>query len=272
MAAGTELARRATSEAVGTALLLATVVGSGIMAERLSGGNAGLALLANALATGAGLGAAELVATFRLLAVIWGCSRRRTQAVPFAVAAYIVAAYWFTGSTSFANPAVTLARSATDTFAGIRPADTPGFIMAQLVGATLATLLFRWLTPALPDSAREVVVPHPENTLLPYRPFQDDRPSAGPRRLSAVRAPETRSPGHLAATGASDGCGGPQHGVQQSSRPVFRGVQARARTCPLCCSGGAPGPDRTARANRGHVERGAGDAHARRDVVGLRVA
>jgi glycerol uptake facilitator-like aquaporin len=233
VATGADLARRATAEAVGTALLLATVVGSGIMAERLSGGNVGLALLANALATGAGLVAliltfgpisgahlnpavtladaslgglawrevppylaaqiagafggvalahgmfgeplfaasrhvrsgpaqllSEVVATFGLLAVIWGCSRRRSQAVPFAVAAYIVAAYWFTGSTSFANPAVTLARSATDTFAGIRPADAPGFVAAQLVGATLATALFRWLTPALPETARRVVVPH----------------------------------------------------------------------------------------------------------------
>ena len=233
MANGADRVRRAAAEAVGTALLLATVVGSGIMAERLSGGNVGIALLANALATGAGLVAliltfgpisgahlnpavtladawqggiawrevpgyliaqvggayggvalahgmfgepiftasrhvrsgpaqllSEVVATFGLLAVIWGCSRRRSQAVPFAVAAYIVAAYWFTGSTSFANPAVTLARSATDTFAGIRPADAPGFIVAQLLGAALATALFRWLTPALPDAAAAVVVPH----------------------------------------------------------------------------------------------------------------
>jgi len=236
MSAGSDLPRRATAEAIGTALLLATVVGSGIMAERLSGGNVGLALLANALATGAGLVAliltfgpisgahlnpavtladasqggiawrevpayvlaqvggafggvalahgmfgeplfaasrhvragpaqllSEVVATFGLLVVIWGCSRRRSQAVPFAVAAYIVAAYWFTGSTSFANPAVTLARSATDTFAGIRPADAPGFVIAQLGGAALATALFRWLTPALPETARRVVVPHAED-------------------------------------------------------------------------------------------------------------
>ena len=236
MSAGSDLPRRATAEAIGTALLLATVVGSGIMAERLSGGNVGLALLANALATGAGLVAliltfgpisgahlnpavtladasqggiawrevpayllaqvggafggvalahgmfgeplfaasrhvragpaqllSEVVATFGLLVVIWGCSRRRSQAVPFAVAAYIVAAFWFTGSTSFANPAVTRARSATDTFAGIRPADAPGFVVAQLVGAALATALFRWLTPALPETAREVVVPHAQN-------------------------------------------------------------------------------------------------------------
>ena len=89
----------------------------------------------------------EFVATFGLLAVIWGCARLRSCAVPFAVAAYITAAYWFTASTSFANPAVTLARSATDTFAGIRPADAPAFILAQLLGAGSATALFCWLTP-----------------------------------------------------------------------------------------------------------------------------
>jgi glycerol uptake facilitator-like aquaporin len=87
----------------------------------------------------------EFVATFGLLAVIWGCARSRTVAVPFAVAAYITAAYWFTASTSFANPAVTMARAATDTFAGIRPTDAPGFIVAQLAGAAAATALFRWL-------------------------------------------------------------------------------------------------------------------------------
>lgn len=92
----------------------------------------------------------EFVATFGLLATIWGCVRFRSQAVPFAVAAYITAAYWFTSSTSFANPAVTLARSASDTFAGIRPSDAPGFILAQLAGATAATLLFRWFAPPLP--------------------------------------------------------------------------------------------------------------------------
>jgi glycerol uptake facilitator-like aquaporin len=223
------------AEAVGTALLLAAVVGSGIMAERLAGGNVALALLANTLATGAALVAliltfgpisgahfnpavtladawqgglawstvpsyvgaqvagafagvalahlmfeeplfsasrharaglpqlvSEAVATFGLLAVIWGCVRSRAAAVPFAVAAYITAAYWFTSSTSFANPAVTLARSASDTFAGIRPADVPGFIVAQLVGAAAATLLFRWLIPPLPEDAEEVVVPHGE--------------------------------------------------------------------------------------------------------------
>ena len=214
------LARRLVAEAVGTALLLATVVGSGIMAERLAGGNVALALLANTLATGAALVAliltfgsvsgahfnpavtladasqgglpwtmvpgylaaqvvgalagvaaahvmfelplffasqkvraggaqlfSEFVATFGLLAVIWGCGRLRAPAIPYAVGAYITAAYWFTASTSFANPAVTIARSASDTFAGIRPADAPGFIVAQLVGAAAATALFAWLVP-----------------------------------------------------------------------------------------------------------------------------
>ena len=224
-----DLARCVTAEAVGTALLLATIVGSGIMAERLAGGNVAIALLGNTLATGAilvaliltfgsisgahfnpvvtladawqrglpwarvpgylaaqiigafaGVAAAhvmfdaplffasrqaragashmfsEFVATFGLLAVIWGCARRRAAAVPFAVAAYITAAYWFTASTSFANPAVTLARAASDTFAGIRPADVPGFVLAQLLGAAAATGLFRWLVPDLPDVATRV--------------------------------------------------------------------------------------------------------------------
>ena len=214
------LGRRLVAEAVGTTLLLAAVVGSGIMGERLAGGNVAVALLANTLATGAALVAliltfgsisgahfnpavtladasrgglawgdvvpyvvaqitgafagvaaahvmfeaplffasrharsgpaqmfSEFVATFGLLAVIWGCLRVRADAIPFAVAAYITAAYWFTASTSFANPAVTLARSATDTFAGIRPADAPAFIVAQLLGAGAATALFAWLTP-----------------------------------------------------------------------------------------------------------------------------
>jgi glycerol uptake facilitator-like aquaporin len=87
----------------------------------------------------------EFVATFGLLSIIWGCARVRSAAVPFAVGAYITGAYWFTASTSFANPAVTLARAASDTFAGIRPADTPGFIAAQLAGAAAATMLSRWL-------------------------------------------------------------------------------------------------------------------------------
>ncbi len=228
------LARRAAAEALGTAMLLAAVVGSGIMGERLAGGNVAVALLANTIATGAALVAliltfgpisgahfnpavtlcdasqgglawtdvpayigaqiagafagvafanamfelpaffasrheraglaqlfSEFVATFGLMAVIWGCVRRQRAAViPFAVAAYIVAAYWFTASTSFANPAVTLARSLSDTFAGIRPVDVPGFVIAQLVGAAAATALFRWLVPPLAKDAEAVVVPH----------------------------------------------------------------------------------------------------------------
>jgi len=227
------LAKRATAEALGTALLLATVVGSGIMAQELSGGNTALALLANTLATGAALVAliltfgpvsgahfnpavtladaieggiswretpvyivaqlsgavagtisahfmfqlpaislsrhvrsgpsqvfSEFVATFGLLCVIWGCSRLRSSTVAFAVGSYITAAYWFTASTSFANPAVTIARSLTDTFSGIRPVDVPGFLVAQLVGAIAATLLFRWLVPDLRAQAKKVVVAH----------------------------------------------------------------------------------------------------------------
>ena len=98
----------------------------------------------------------EFVATFGLIAVVIGCSRSRPRVTPFAVAAYITAAYWFTSSTSFANPAVTLARSATDTFAGIRPADAPGFIVAQLLGAGAATLVFCWLYPPAPRDATVV--------------------------------------------------------------------------------------------------------------------
>ena len=216
--ASPSLVRRLAAEGAGTALLLAAVVGSGIMGERLAGGNVAMALLANTLATGAALvalilafgpisgahfnpavtlaeaarrrtpwrevppyllaqlagafagvlaahlmfgeppfaastharsGAAqalsEVVATFGLLAVIFGCTRREPRAVPFAVGAWITAAYWFTASTSFANPAVTLARAATDTFSGIRPADAPAFVAAQLLGAAAATGLFRWL-------------------------------------------------------------------------------------------------------------------------------
>jgi glycerol uptake facilitator-like aquaporin len=92
----------------------------------------------------------EFVATFGLVCVIWGCTRSRATVVPFAVASYITAAYWFTASTSFANPAVTIARSLSDTFAGIRPADAPYFIGAQFVAAFCATLLFRRLNPQLP--------------------------------------------------------------------------------------------------------------------------
>jgi glycerol uptake facilitator-like aquaporin len=104
----------------------------------------------------------EFVATFGLMAIIWACARTRSAMVPFAVGGYITAAYWFTSSTSFANPAVTLARSASDTFAGIQPIDVPGFIVAQLIGAATATLLCRWLIPTLPKEAKSVVVPHGE--------------------------------------------------------------------------------------------------------------
>jgi glycerol uptake facilitator-like aquaporin len=90
----------------------------------------------------------EFIATFGLLAVIWGCSRSRHQMVPFAVAAYITGAYWFTSSTSFANPALTLARAASNTFAGIRAVDAPAFLAMQFLGAIAATLLFRWLVPS----------------------------------------------------------------------------------------------------------------------------
>lgn len=211
-------ARQLVAEGLGTGFLLATVVGSGIMAERLAGGNAALALLGNTIATGAILAvlilvfgplsgahfnpavtlafrlrgeigraaaaayvavqilgalvgtwtahlmfaeplfqvsttvrsgfpqwAAEFVAAFGLVATILGCLKARPEAVPYAVGLFITAGYWFTASTSFANPAVTIARSLTDTFSGIRPLDAPGFIVAQLLGATAATLLFRWL-------------------------------------------------------------------------------------------------------------------------------
>jgi glycerol uptake facilitator-like aquaporin len=223
------LLKKVVAEALGTALLLAAVVGSGIMAEELARPNVALALLANTVATGAALVAliiafgpisgahfnpvvtladasqgglawrevpayvgaqiagafigvaaahvmfkqpalffasqhqrsgiaqltGEFVATFGLLAVIWGSARRRPRHVPFAVGAYITAAYWFTSSTSFANPAVTLARAASDTFAGIRPADAPGFIIAQLAGGAAATAVFRWLAPSLPRATDE---------------------------------------------------------------------------------------------------------------------
>lgn len=107
----------------------------------------------------------EFVATFGLLAVIWGCSRARSSAVPFAVGAYITAAYWFTASTSFANPAVTLARSFTNTFAGIRPADAPAFIVAQIAGALTVTVLFRWLVPELPQAAQDLLMRRPDEGL-----------------------------------------------------------------------------------------------------------
>jgi glycerol uptake facilitator-like aquaporin len=226
------LSRRIAAEFIGSFLLLAAVVGSGIMGERLAGGNVALALLANSLATGAVLIAillalipisgahlnpavtladawinartnsrtsartngiawrdvpayiaaqiagafagvavahlmfglplyslsthlrsgpaqifSEFIATFGLLLVIFGCARSRKSMVPFAVGAYITAAYWFTASTSFANPAVTLARAITGTFSGIRPVDVAPFIAAQIAGAFAATLFCRWLMP-----------------------------------------------------------------------------------------------------------------------------
>jgi glycerol uptake facilitator-like aquaporin len=93
----------------------------------------------------------EVVATFGLVLIIGACARRRPSVVPWAVASYISAAYWFTASTSFANPAVTLARAVSDSFAGIRPADVPGFIVAQAVGGALAVAVLRWLLPPDPD-------------------------------------------------------------------------------------------------------------------------
>jgi glycerol uptake facilitator-like aquaporin len=213
--------REAFIELVATAFLLIAVVGSGIMAERLCGGNVGLALLANAIATGGALTAlilafgpqsgahmnpivtlaaaateglrwhavpayiaaqivggilgvwlahvmfdlpiwqlshnirtgmpqwvAEVIAAFGLLLVIWGCRAHREPVTAFAVAAYITGAYWFTASTSFANPAVTIARSLTDTFAGIRPADVPGFVLAQLAALALALPMLRRSHPS----------------------------------------------------------------------------------------------------------------------------
>jgi glycerol uptake facilitator-like aquaporin len=228
------LPRRVVAEFVGTAFLVAAVIGSGIMAERLSAGNVALALLANSIATGAALVAiilafggisgahfnpvvsmsdmlagglsrreaafyvgaqffggllgtavahlmfsesvyslslharhgtgqlfSEFIAAFGLMAVIWGCSRSRANMVPFAVAAYITGAYWFTASTSFANPAVTLARAFSNTFAGIRPQDVPGFVAAQFAGALAATALFRWLLPNMTDQNQNILMPHP---------------------------------------------------------------------------------------------------------------
>jgi glycerol uptake facilitator-like aquaporin len=141
---------------------VAQVVGAfaGVAAAHLMFGDAIFSASRHIRSGGAQL-FSEFIATFGLLCVIWGCARLRSSAVPFAVGAYITGAYWFTASTSFANPAVTLARSATDTFAGIRPADAPGFVVAQLAGAAVATALFRWLVPSLPKDAVAVVVSHP---------------------------------------------------------------------------------------------------------------
>jgi glycerol uptake facilitator-like aquaporin len=104
----------------------------------------------------------EFIASFGLLAVIWGSARSRPDFVPFAVGAYITAAYWFTSSTSFANPAVTFARCLSNTFAGIRPADVPLFVVAQFAGGIAATFLFRWLVPGLQQAAKQVLIPHDE--------------------------------------------------------------------------------------------------------------
>jgi glycerol uptake facilitator-like aquaporin len=218
------LAKRVVAEALGTFFLLAAVVGSGIMGERLANGNTALALLANTAATGAALIAliisfaplsgahfnpvvtlsfalrhdllwrevavyvlaqvaggiggvvaanltfglpavflsqhprtgmaqlfSEFIATLGLVSVIHAASRSTVAVVAVAVGAYISAAYWFTASTSFANPAVTVARSLSDTFAGIRPVDAPGFVLAQLAGGIAATILFRWLIPTQYD-------------------------------------------------------------------------------------------------------------------------
>ena len=130
------------------AFLVAQIIGAfaGVAAAHIMFGQP-IYFLSHHLRSGNAQLFSEFVATFGLLAVILGCIRSRPAAVPFAVGAYIVGAYWFTASTSFANPAVTLARAASDTFAGIRPTDTPGFIAAQLASAAAATLLFRWLTP-----------------------------------------------------------------------------------------------------------------------------
>jgi len=230
------LPRRIAAEFTGSLLLLAAVVGSGIMGERLAAGNMAIALLANTLATGAALVAiifafgpisgahlnpavtlsdawlggiawretplyilaqlagafagvaaanlmfglsifsvsthirsgpaqllSEFIATFGLLSVIWGCVRTRPSAVPFAVGAYIMAAYWFTASTSFANPSVTIARSLTNTFSGIRPVDVAGFVAAQLAGAFAATLLFQWLVPLLAKDSPDVLLQHDQD-------------------------------------------------------------------------------------------------------------
>ena len=102
----------------------------------------------------------EALATFGLIFVIQSCSRFRPSATAFAVGAYITAAYWFTSSTSFANPAVTIARSLSDTFSGIRPIDVPWFVTAQLLGSVAATMLFRWLAPNLAVRAKDVVLAH----------------------------------------------------------------------------------------------------------------
>ena len=227
-----DLSRRLAAEAIGTAGLLAVVVGSGIMGESLAGGNVAIALLGNTIATGAILvvlilafgplsgahfnpavtlaflmrreiapgvavlyvlaqiaggltGAlaahamfelpliqisetarsgpaqwfAEWVATFGLVATILATLRFRPEAVAYAVGLFITAGYWFTASTSFANPAVTIARSFTDTFSGIAPGHAPAFILAQLAGAASATLVFAWLLRPAPDPGQTAAEP-----------------------------------------------------------------------------------------------------------------
>ena len=143
--------------------IVAQIVGA-LVGTAIANGMFGLPLFfaSHHVRSGAPLLVSEFLATFGLLATIWGCVRSRPQATPYAVAAYIVGAYWFTPSTSFANPAVTIARSFTDTFAGIRPADAPLFIVAQSLGAVAATTLFAYLSPITKASARAVVVAHPE--------------------------------------------------------------------------------------------------------------
>jgi len=126
---------------------------------------------------------AEFVATFGLLTTIWGCSRRAPRFVVFAVPAYIVGAYWFTSSTSFANPAVTIARSLSDTFAGIRPSDVPWFILAQIGGASAATLLFHWIDPARNTKASQAPCPAFSSPRFggPQRNAASSTASAAPR-------------------------------------------------------------------------------------------
>ena len=152
------LSRRIVAEALGTAFLLAAVVGSGIMGEKLAGGNTAIALLANTLATGAIL--TTLIFIFGPISGgHFNPAVTLADAFPVAVGLYITSAYWFTASTSFANPAVTIAREFTNTFAGIRPIDAPGFVVAQLLGALAATVLFRWLVPSLPSEGKDLVLP-----------------------------------------------------------------------------------------------------------------
>jgi glycerol uptake facilitator-like aquaporin len=143
------------------AYILGQVFGAfiGLEAAHLMFGEALLQVSQHARAGGAQL-FSEFVATFGLLSVIWGCGRLHSQAVPLAIGLYITSAYWFAASTSFANPAVTLARAFTNTFAGIRPSDAPGFIAVQVLGAFAATGLFRWLVPVLPAEPKEVTFPH----------------------------------------------------------------------------------------------------------------